>query len=92
MHPTNCNANACMLKTTLWQHPRHLDLTYVKKFNLTAPQSALTTTCVISDINAVSYPEGVSSPNPMLNQHANENGKFQCVSTLDLLSTLSFIS
>ena len=60
---------------------------YVKKFNLAAPQSALAITCVISDINAVSYPKGVSSPNPMLNQHANEDGKFRCVSTLDLLSS-----
>jgi len=94
MHPMNCNANACMLKTTLQQHPRHLvvDLTYAKKFNLTAPQNALATTCVNSDINAISYPESVYSPNPMLNQHANEDCKFQCVSTLDLLSTLSFIS
>ena len=38
------------------------------------PQDALATACIISDIHAVSYPEGVSS----LNQNARE-GKFRYV-------------
>ena len=80
MHPTNCNDSACMSKTAL---RRHLDLTDAKS-NIPATQSALPTARVISDINAVSYPEGVSSPNPALNQHTRD-GKFRCVSVLDCL-------
>ena len=50
----------------------HLDLTDAKKTNIPAPWSTLATARVISDINAVTYPEGVSSPNPALNQNAKE--------------------
>ncbi len=62
----------------LRRHHGHLDLTDAKKSNIPAPQSSLATARVISDINAVSYPEGVSSPNPALNQQAKD-GKFRCV-------------
>lgn len=62
--------------SALRRHPGHLDLTDAKKSTIPAPQSALATARVISDINAVSYPEGVSSPNPALNENAKD-GKFR---------------
>ena len=52
------------ISTNFKQHPGNLYLTDVKKTNIPAPQSALATTHVISDINAITYPEGASSPNP----------------------------
>jgi len=58
--------------------------------NNPAPQSVLANARAISDINAVSYPEGVSSPNPALNQHARD-GKFRYVSVLDLFAILGFM-
>jgi len=64
-------------------YPGNLDLTDAKKTNIPAPQSALATARVISDINAVTYPEGVSSPNPALNQNAKE-GKFRYVNVFVL--------
>jgi len=66
------------------------ELIYAKKSNNPAPQSILAMARAISDINAVCYPEGVSSPNPMLNQHAKD-GKFRCVSVLDLFAGLGFM-
>ncbi len=69
---------------------RHLGLTDAKKSNIPAPQSALATARVISDIKAVSYPEGVSSPNPALNQHAKD-GKFRCVSVFGFNFSFGFM-
>ena len=66
------------ISTNFKRHPGNLDLTDAKKANIPAPQSALATARVISNINAVTYPEGVSSPNPALNQNAKE-GKFRYV-------------
>ena len=60
------------------RHPRPLDLEEAKKPNIAGPQSALVTARIISDILSVPYPEGMSSPNPALNQNAKE-GKFWCV-------------
>ena len=75
------------------RHPGPLDLEEAKKSNIAGPQSALATARIISDIHSVPYPDGVSSPNPALNQNAKE-GKFRCVTEYDeliLLLTLSFI-
>ncbi|KAF9529696.1 hypothetical protein CPB83DRAFT_893220 [Crepidotus variabilis] len=58
------------------RHPGTLDLTDAKKSNIPAPQSALATARIISDISTVQYPEGVSSPRPDLNKDAKE-GKFR---------------
>jgi translation initiation factor 4G len=58
------------------RHPGPLDLEEAKKSNVAAPQSALATARIISDIHSVPYPEGVHSPNPALNQNAKE-GKFR---------------
>ena len=74
----------------LRRHPGHLDLADATKFNISAPQSALATARVISDINAVSYPEGVSIPNPALNQHAKD-GKFRCVSVFGFIHSFGFM-
>jgi translation initiation factor 4G len=60
------------------RHPGPLDLEEAKKSTIAGPQSALATARIISDILSVPYPEGVSSPNPALNQNAKE-GKFRCV-------------
>ncbi len=66
------------ISTNFKRHPGNLDLTDAKKTNIPAPRSALATARVISNINAVTYPEGVSSPNPALNRNAKE-GKFRYV-------------
>ena len=55
--------NLC-ISTNFKRHPGNLYLTDAKKTNIPAPQSALATARVISDINAVTYPDGASSPNP----------------------------
>ena len=60
------------------RHPGPLDLEEAKKCNIAGPQSALTTVGIISDILSVPYLEGVSSPNPALNQNAKK-GKFRYV-------------
>lgn len=60
------------------RHPGPLDLEEAKKSNIAGQQSALAMARIILDILSVPYPEGVSSPNPALNQNAKE-GKFRCV-------------
>ncbi|PPQ63016.1 hypothetical protein CVT24_005962 [Panaeolus cyanescens] len=56
--------------------PGPLDLSIAKTNRDAAPQSALATARIISDINAISYPEGVSSPRPDLNQNVKD-GRFR---------------
>ncbi|KAH9485515.1 Eukaryotic translation initiation factor 4 gamma [Psilocybe cubensis] len=58
------------------QRPGPLDLTNAKNSNIPAPQTALATARIISDISSVQYPAGVSSPRPDLNENAKE-GKFR---------------
>ena len=72
------------------RHPGPLDLDEAKKSHIAGPQSALATARIISDIHTVSYPEGVSSPNPALNQNAKE-GKFRYVTGVvdSFVSTLN---
>ncbi|KAJ3505971.1 hypothetical protein NLJ89_g7128 [Agrocybe chaxingu] len=54
------------------RRPGPLDLTDTKRSNVAAPpQSALATARIISDINDVAYPEGVSSPRPELQKRVN---------------------
>ena len=73
------------------RHPGPLDLEEAKKSNIAGPQSALATARIISEILSVPYPEGVSSPNPALNQNAKE-GKFRCVTTALLMNLFSYIN
>ena len=73
------------------RHPGPLDLEEAKKSNIAGPQSALATARIISDILSVPYPEGVSSPNPALNQNAKE-GKFRCVSITFRMNLFSDIT
>ena len=61
------------------RRPGPLDLSHAKNnTNNTAPLSALATARIISDINTVQYPAGVSSPQADLNENAKE-GKFRSV-------------
>ena len=61
------------------RRPGPLDLSHAKNNNTnTAPLSALATARIISDINTVQYPAGVSSPQADLNENAKE-GKFRSV-------------
>lgn len=57
------------------RRPGPLDLSHAKNNNAAA-SSALATARVISDINTVQYPEGVSSPLAELNENAKE-GRFR---------------
>ncbi|KAF8911486.1 hypothetical protein CPB84DRAFT_1722762 [Gymnopilus junonius] len=58
------------------QRPGPLDLSVAKKANIPAPQTALATARIITDISTVQYPEGVLSPRPELNENAKA-GKYR---------------
>ena len=61
------------------RRPGPLDLSHAKKSSSSsAPLSALATARIISDINTVQYPAGISSPQADLNENAKE-GKFRFV-------------